>query len=69
MLQDLMPRRFDALVIKERLWLIVIESKRYGFSVRQAIAQTLAYMAGASGSQVFAIGCLDSQPVPTSSDI
>jgi hypothetical protein len=45
----------DALVIKERLWLIVIESKRYGFSVRQAIAQTLAYMAGAPGSQVFAL--------------
>lgn len=45
----------DALLIHERLWLIVIESKRYGFSVRQAIAQTLAYMMGASVSPVFAL--------------
>lgn len=45
----------DALVIQEQLWLIVIESKRYGFSVRQAIAQTLAYMAGAPVSPVFAL--------------
>jgi hypothetical protein len=45
----------DALVIHDRLWLIVIESKRYGFSVRQAIAQTLAYMASAPVSPVFAL--------------
>lgn len=45
----------DALVIQDRLWLIVIESKRYGFSVRQAIAQTLAYMVGAPTSPVFAL--------------
>jgi hypothetical protein len=36
----------DAVVLREKLWLVVIESKRYGFSVRQAIAQTLAYMTG-----------------------
>ncbi|NJL38579.1 MAG: type I restriction endonuclease subunit R [Leptolyngbyaceae cyanobacterium SM1_4_3] len=45
----------DALVIHDRLWLIVIESKRYGFSVRQAIAQTLAYMVGGPISPVFAL--------------
>jgi hypothetical protein len=45
----------DALVMRDRLWLIVIESKRYGFSVRQAIAQTLAYMAGAPTSPSFAL--------------
>jgi predicted type IV restriction endonuclease len=45
----------DALVIKDRLWLIVIESKRYGFSVRQAIAQTLAYMVSAPSPQVFGL--------------
>ncbi len=45
----------DALVIRDRLWLIVIESKRYGFSVRQAIPQTLAYMAGAPTSPGFAL--------------
>ncbi len=36
----------DAVVLREKLWLVVIESKRYGFSVRQAVAQTLAYMMG-----------------------
>jgi hypothetical protein len=45
----------EALLIQEQLWLIVIESKRYGFSVRQAIAQTLAYMAGAPRSPVFGL--------------
>jgi hypothetical protein len=45
----------DALVIHDRLWLIVIESKRYWFSVRQAIAQTIAYMASVSISPVFAL--------------
>jgi hypothetical protein len=45
----------DALVIQERLWLIAIESKRYGFSVRQAIAQTLAYMVSSPMSVVFAL--------------
>jgi len=45
----------DALLINEELWLIVIESKRYGFSVRQALAQTLSYMVSASTSPVFAL--------------
>jgi hypothetical protein len=45
----------DALLIQDQLWLIVIESKRYGFSVRQALAQTLADMAGAPGSSVFGL--------------
>lgn len=45
----------DALLVHERLWLIVIESKRYGFSVRQALAQTLAYMAAAPMSPVFGL--------------
>ena len=45
----------DALLIDDSLWLIVIESKRYGFSVRQAIAQTLGYMVSAPTSLVFAL--------------
>lgn len=45
----------DALVISLSFWLIVIESKRYGFSVRQAIGQTLSYMFGAPISPVFAL--------------
>ncbi|MGQ9871813.1 hypothetical protein [Leptodesmis sp.] len=42
-------------MIHDRLWLIVIESKRYGFSMRQAIAQTLAYMVDAPISPVFVL--------------
>jgi hypothetical protein len=34
----------DALVIHERFWIIVIESKRYGFNVSFALPQALAYM-------------------------
>lgn len=36
----------DALVVKEQLWIVLIEGKRYGFSVIQALPQTLAYLAG-----------------------
>ncbi len=36
----------DVLVVQEHLWLVLIESKRYGFSVMQALPQTLAYMKG-----------------------
>jgi hypothetical protein len=45
----------DALLIRDQLWLIVIESKRYGFSVRQALPQTLSYMVGTPTSPVFAL--------------
>jgi hypothetical protein len=34
----------DALVVREQFWIVVIESKRYGFSVMQALPQTLSYM-------------------------
>jgi hypothetical protein len=34
----------DALVVKNRFWVVLIESKRFGFSVIQALPQTLAYM-------------------------
>lgn len=36
--------RIDALVIQDQLWVVLIEAKQYGFSVLQAIPQTLAYM-------------------------
>ncbi len=36
----------DALVVQEQFWLILIEEKRYGFSVMQALPQTLAYLMG-----------------------
>jgi hypothetical protein len=34
----------DALVVHNQFWVVLIESKRYGFSVMQALPQTLAYM-------------------------
>lgn len=36
--------RIDVLVVKNRLWLLVIESKRSDFAVTRAIPQALAYM-------------------------
>lgn len=37
--------RIDVLVLQERLWVLVVESKEAGFSLQDAIAQSLAYMA------------------------
>ncbi|MGB3695394.1 MAG: restriction endonuclease subunit R [Spirulinaceae cyanobacterium] len=34
----------DILVMQDQLWLILLETKRYGFSVMQALPQTLTYM-------------------------
>ncbi|ACB50538.1 hypothetical protein cce_1188 [Crocosphaera subtropica ATCC 51142] len=34
----------DALVVKEKFWVIVIEAKRYGFNASLAIPQALTYM-------------------------
>jgi predicted type IV restriction endonuclease len=36
--------RIDILVLRERLWLLVIESKRSDFAVTRAIPQALTYM-------------------------
>ncbi|MEM1308767.1 MAG: type I restriction endonuclease subunit R [Cyanobacteria bacterium P01_H01_bin.153] len=38
--------RIDALTLQDDLWLVVVEGKRGGFSVLQAIPQALAYMMG-----------------------
>lgn len=37
--------RIDVLVLQERFWVLVVESKEAGFSLKEAIAQALAYMA------------------------
>lgn len=36
--------RIDVLVVQNQLWILVIESKRAGFSLEEAIPQALAYM-------------------------
>jgi hypothetical protein len=38
--------RIDVLVLKDQLWLMVIESKRAGVAIEEGIAQLLAYMLG-----------------------
>jgi hypothetical protein len=37
--------RIDALVLQERLWVVLIESKKTTFDLELALPQTLAYMA------------------------
>lgn len=45
---DLMLRgRLDVLVLKDQLWVLVIESKRAEFSLKVGIPQVLGYMMGA----------------------
>ncbi|BAY93114.1 MULTISPECIES: hypothetical protein [unclassified Tolypothrix] len=34
----------DALIVQNRFWVVLIESKRFGFSVMQALPQTLTYI-------------------------
>lgn len=36
--------RIDALIVQNQLWINLIEAKHFGFSVLQAVPQTLAYM-------------------------
>jgi hypothetical protein len=36
--------RIDALTLRDRFWLVIIEGKRGGFNVLQAVPQALAYM-------------------------
>ncbi|NER35500.1 MAG: restriction endonuclease subunit R [Oscillatoria sp. SIO1A7] len=38
--------RIDTLVLKEQLWVMVIESKKASFSTEEGLAQILAYMLG-----------------------
>jgi hypothetical protein len=48
----------DILVLRDRIWLILLETKRYGFSVLQALPQTLAYMMANPGNTSIAYGLI-----------
>ena len=48
----------DILVVRDRLWLVVLESKRYGFSAMQALPQTLAYMMANPGRDGISYGLI-----------
>ena len=41
---QLLRGRIDALVVQNHLWIVVVEAKHFGFSVLQALPQTLTYM-------------------------
>lgn len=42
--EPLLEGFIDALVLQNRIWVVLIESKRYGLSIMQALGQTLAYI-------------------------
>lgn len=48
----------DVLVVQSGFWLVLLESKRYGFSVMQALPQTLAYMMGNPAAQAPIFGLI-----------
>lgn len=53
---DLVIRgRIDILVLSDRLWVAVIESKRSDFSVTRAIPQTLSHMLANSNTPTFGL--------------
>ena len=45
----------DVLVVQDGFWLVLLETKRYGFSVMQALPQTLAYLVSANTTQAFGL--------------
>lgn len=45
----------NVLVVQDGFWLVLLETKRYDFSVMQALPQTLAYLASANTSQAFGL--------------
>ncbi|GAP94049.1 type I restriction endonuclease [Leptolyngbya sp. NIES-2104] len=44
---EILTGRIDALVLQNRLWVVLIESKKTTFDLELVLPQTLAYMAGA----------------------
>lgn len=50
--------RMDTLVLKEQLWVMIIESKRASFSIEEGLAQILAYMLGNPYTDKFSFGMI-----------
>jgi hypothetical protein len=44
--EEILRGRIDALVLQERLWIVLIESKKTAFDLELAVPQALAYMSG-----------------------
>lgn len=43
--EEILQGRIDALVLQNRLWIVLIESNKTTFDLKLAIPQTLTYMA------------------------
>ncbi len=50
--------RIDVIVIQQRLWIVLVEAKHFGFSVLQAIPPTLAAMMGSPSPQAQTYGLI-----------
>jgi hypothetical protein len=48
---EILRGRIDALVLQDRLWIVLIESKKATFDLELALPQTLAYMAASPQPQ------------------
>lgn len=56
--ETLLEGFIDTLVVQNRFWIVLIEAKRYGFSVMQALPQTLAYMIANPSSEMPVFGMI-----------
>jgi hypothetical protein len=50
--------RIDTLVFQNKLWVMVIESKKASFSIEEGLAQILAYMLSSSNSDKICFGMI-----------
>jgi hypothetical protein len=50
--------RIDTLVLKNKLWVMIIESKKASFSIEEGLAQILAYMLGSLDSNTPCFGII-----------
>ncbi|MBD2569639.1 type I restriction endonuclease [Anabaena lutea] len=56
--EEILQGRIDVLVLKDRLWIIVLESKKTMLSVWSALPQTLAYLMASPNSDLPTFGML-----------
>lgn len=56
----LIKGRIDTLVLKDQLWVMVIESKKASYSIEAGLAQMLAYMLGNPNSEKPSYGMITS---------
>jgi len=54
----LIKGRIDTLVLKDRLWLMTIESKKVAFSIEEGLSQILVYMLGNPNTQKSSYGLI-----------